>query len=31
MAKTADKTALQVKMLNLSKGPAVWAMRVQSD
>ncbi len=31
MAKTADKTALQVKMLNLSKGPAVRAMRVQSD
>ena len=31
MAITADKTALQVKMLNLSKGPAVWAMRVQSD
>ena len=31
MAKTADKTALQVKMLNLSKGPAVWAMRAQSD
>ena len=31
MDKTADKTALQVKMLNLSKGPAVWAMRVQSD
>ena len=31
MAKTADKTALQVKMLNISKGPAVQAMRVQSD
>lgn len=31
MAKTADKTCLQVKMLNLSKGPAVRAMRVQSD
>ena len=31
MAKTADKTATQVKMLNLSKGPAVRAMRVQSD
>lgn len=31
MAITADKTALQIKMLNLSKGPAVWAMRVQSD
>ncbi len=31
MAKSADKTALQVKMLNSSKGPAVRAMRVQSD
>ncbi len=31
MAKTADATCLQVKMLNLSKGPAVRAMRVQSD
>jgi len=31
MAISADKTALQVKMLNVSKGPAVWAMRVQSD
>lgn len=31
MAKSADKTCLQVKMLNLSKGPAVRAMRVQSD
>lgn len=31
MAKTADATALQLKMLNMSKGPAVWAMRVQSD
>ncbi len=31
MAKTADMTCLQVKMLNLSKGPAVRAMRVQSD
>ena len=31
MAKAADKTALQVKMLNISKGPAVRAMRVQSD
>ena len=31
MAKSADKTALQIKMLNMSKGPAVWAMRVQSD
>lgn len=31
MARSADKTCLQVKMLNSSKGPAVWAMRVQSD
>ena len=31
MGKAADKTALQFKMLNLSKGPAVWALRVQSD
>ena len=31
MAKAADATCLQVKMLNLSKGPAVRAMRVQSD
>ncbi len=31
MAKAADKTAIQVKMLNISKGPAVRAMRVQSD
>lgn len=31
MALTADKTCLQVKMLNLSKGPAVRALRVQSD
>ena len=31
MAKSADATALQFKMLNLSKGPAIRAMRVQSD
>lgn len=31
MAISADKTCLQVKMLNSSKGPAVRAMRVQSD
>jgi tRNA uridine 5-carboxymethylaminomethyl modification enzyme len=31
MARSADETALQFKMLNMSKGPAVWAMRVQSD
>ena len=31
MARTADATSLQTKLLNSSKGPAVWAMRVQSD
>ena len=31
MAISADHTCLQIKMLNLSKGPAVRAMRVQSD
>ena len=31
MGKAADATALQFKMLNLSKGPAVRALRVQSD
>ncbi len=31
MGIAADKTALQIKMLNLSKGPGVWSMRVQSD
>lgn len=31
MAKAADKTALQVKLLNSSRGPAVQAIRVQSD
>lgn len=27
----ADKTAIQFRMLNKSKGPAVWSNRVQSD
>lgn len=27
----ADATALQVKMLNTTKGPGVWSLRVQSD
>ncbi|NLZ61791.1 MAG: tRNA uridine-5-carboxymethylaminomethyl(34) synthesis enzyme MnmG [Acholeplasmataceae bacterium] len=31
MGKIADRTCLQMKMLNKSKGPAVWALRVQSD
>lgn len=31
MGKIADKTALQFKMLNKSKGPGVWSLRVQSD
>lgn len=31
MGITADKTALQFKMLNTNKGPGVWSLRVQSD
>ncbi len=31
MGKVADKTCLQMKMLNSSKGPAVRALRAQSD
>ena len=31
MGVAADKTAIQFKTLNASKGPAVWALRVQSD
>lgn len=31
MALTTDQTALQFRMLNRSKGPAVWAPRAQSD
>ncbi len=31
MGKNADKTALQMKMLNSSKGPAVRSLRAQSD
>lgn len=31
MPLAADTTALQVKMLNTSKGPGVWSLRVQSD
>ncbi len=31
MAKIADTTGIQFKMLNKSKGPAVWSPRCQSD
>ncbi|HEX4839634.1 MAG TPA: tRNA uridine-5-carboxymethylaminomethyl(34) synthesis enzyme MnmG [Rhabdochlamydiaceae bacterium] len=31
MGKIADATAIQYRMLNSSKGPAVWSPRVQSD
>lgn len=31
MGKVADKTAIQMRMLNASKGPAVWAPRAQAD
>ncbi len=31
MAKTADKTGIQFRMLNKSKGPAVWSPRSQND
>lgn len=31
MPRAADKTALQFKMLNTTKGPGVWSLRVQSD
>ena len=31
MPMVADKTALQFKMLNTTKGPGVWSMRIQSD
>ncbi|MBU2637219.1 MAG: tRNA uridine-5-carboxymethylaminomethyl(34) synthesis enzyme MnmG [Bacteroidetes bacterium] len=31
MAKIADATGIQFKMLNKSKGPAVWSPRCQSD
>lgn len=31
MAKNADKTFIQSKMLNMSKGPAVHSLRIQAD
>lgn len=31
MGKVADETAIQVKMLNMAKGPGVQSLRVQSD
>ena len=31
MGKVADSTAIQYRMLNASKGPAVWSPRAQSD
>lgn len=31
MGKNADMCQIQTKMLNLSKGPAVWALRFQED
>ena len=31
MGQIADKTGIQFRMLNLSKGPAVWSPRCQSD
>ena len=31
MGRVADLTALQVRMLNRSRGPAVWSLRTQND
>ena len=31
MGKNIDKTAIQIKMLNKSKGPAVYSLRAQAD
>ena len=31
MGRNTDKTNIQMKMLNLSKGPAVWSLRAQAD
>jgi len=31
MAKVTDQSGIQFRMLNLSKGPAVWSLRAQAD
>lgn len=31
MAKITDRSGIQFRMLNLSKGPAVWSLRAQAD
>lgn len=31
MAKVTDRSGIQFRMLNLSKGPAVWSLRAQAD
>lgn len=31
MARVADRSGIQFRMLNLSKGPAVWSLRAQAD
>jgi tRNA uridine 5-carboxymethylaminomethyl modification enzyme len=31
MARVTDKAGIQFRMLNLSKGPAVWSLRAQAD
>ncbi len=31
MAKVTDETGIQFRMLNMSKGPAVWSLRAQAD
>lgn len=31
MARNIDRTFIQIRMLNMSKGPAVWALRAQAD